>query len=288
MANSPGYLYVLYNPSLEGFVKIGRTTKDPEERAEELSSATGVATKFVVVYKAYFIDCISAESFVHTLLKDKRLSEGKEFFSSSITEAIQAILKAEEFFINSSTDNRGSEDDTKSDTASPKSMVQGEELWQDIMDAADSHYNGFGDTLEDHGEALKLYKQAAKLGSIRAFHQIGYMYQYGEGVNIDVKLALHYYKEAANRGDDICWGDMAICYYELKEYGNSDKCWVKLFTSPSMKGKEDDLGMYFFEFIKYMYCESWYSHNSSLKSFYRDMIKGKTEEELKYLVFGSK
>ena len=45
-----GYVYVLINPSMEGLVKIGMTTSTPEERVTELSSATGVPSKFILVY----------------------------------------------------------------------------------------------------------------------------------------------------------------------------------------------------------------------------------------------
>src|SRR5688572_6679317 len=53
----PGYLYVLINPSLPGLVKIGKTNRDPEQRAAELSAATGVPTPFVLVYDAFFQNC---------------------------------------------------------------------------------------------------------------------------------------------------------------------------------------------------------------------------------------
>ena len=43
---SKGYVYVLINSSMPNLVKIGKTTKDPNERVKELSSATGVATPF--------------------------------------------------------------------------------------------------------------------------------------------------------------------------------------------------------------------------------------------------
>lgn len=77
-----GYVYVLINPSLDGMVKIGKTTRSPEERAKELSQATGTPTPFVVVYKAYFNDCSKAEAYVHTMLEEQgyRVSSNREFF----------------------------------------------------------------------------------------------------------------------------------------------------------------------------------------------------------------
>ena len=60
-----GYIYVLINASMPGLIKVGMTTNTPEERAEQLSSATGVPTPFVVAYQRYVNDCAAAEEFVH-------------------------------------------------------------------------------------------------------------------------------------------------------------------------------------------------------------------------------
>ena len=60
-----GYVYVMINPSLNGIVKIGKTQNSPDDRAKELSSATGVPTPFFVAYSSYFNDCSAAEIFVH-------------------------------------------------------------------------------------------------------------------------------------------------------------------------------------------------------------------------------
>ena len=43
MSNS-GYIYVLINNSMENLVKVGKTSRDAESRAKELSSVTGVPT----------------------------------------------------------------------------------------------------------------------------------------------------------------------------------------------------------------------------------------------------
>ena len=39
--SNPGFVYILINPSLGGLLKIGKTDHTPEERAKELSMATG-------------------------------------------------------------------------------------------------------------------------------------------------------------------------------------------------------------------------------------------------------
>ena len=90
-----GYIYVLVNPSFEGMVKIGKTTRDPNERVKELSSATGVPTPFILVYYKQFKDCNIAEAEIHQILESKgyRLNESREFFKLSPTDAIRLIQK---------------------------------------------------------------------------------------------------------------------------------------------------------------------------------------------------
>jgi hypothetical protein len=71
MMEEPGYIYIMINPSMEGLVKIGKTTREPEFRAKELSQATGVATPFYVAFSIFVVDCHSAEEFVHAILEHK-------------------------------------------------------------------------------------------------------------------------------------------------------------------------------------------------------------------------
>ena len=93
MEQTKGYVYAMINPSYKDLVKIGKTTKDPEERAKELSSATGVATPFIVVYKRFFNNCTIAEKQVHSILTEQgcRVNDSREFFSVSIPDAINII-----------------------------------------------------------------------------------------------------------------------------------------------------------------------------------------------------
>ena len=44
-----GYIYILKRLG-ERFLKIGKTTKEPEIRAAEISAETGVSTPFLVVH----------------------------------------------------------------------------------------------------------------------------------------------------------------------------------------------------------------------------------------------
>lgn len=88
-----GYVYVMINPSLPDLVKIGMTTKDPNERAKELSTATGVPTPFMLVFYKPFIDCYSTEQRIHQFLEDKgyRVNNNREFFNMPTKLAIDVV-----------------------------------------------------------------------------------------------------------------------------------------------------------------------------------------------------
>ena len=91
----PGYIYILINPSMEGLIKIGKTTRCVKDRASELSKSTGVPTHFIVAYETNVKNCTRAEEFVHTLLAKKgyRINPNREFFNAPVTEAVNAILE---------------------------------------------------------------------------------------------------------------------------------------------------------------------------------------------------
>ena len=88
-----GYVYVMINPSLPDLVKIGMTTKDPNERAKELSTATGVPTPFMLVFYKPFVDCYSTEQRIHQFLEDKgyRVNNNREFFNIPTKLAIDVV-----------------------------------------------------------------------------------------------------------------------------------------------------------------------------------------------------
>ncbi len=84
-----GFVYIMSNRSMPGIIKIGMSTKIPDERAKELSSETSCPTPFIVEYYALFDDMISAESIAHQKLNEYR--HGKEFFQVDILKAIGTI-----------------------------------------------------------------------------------------------------------------------------------------------------------------------------------------------------
>jgi len=234
MTNTPGYVYVLINPSVEGLVKIGKTTKDPEERANELSTATGVPTPFIVVYKAFFQDCGSAETYIHTRLASYRISENKEFFRLQLDKAINTIVEAKKV-LELQPNERGIDDLSFDELSGNSDDALSEEPWRSIYEMADNHYYGFENHIEDHHEALKLYLEAAKLGCPNAYWKIGKMHVDGEGCRQDDNKAIEYFKAGVNHGDGRCWAEMAMLFYKAFHRENWGKCWKNYFESEQFR-----------------------------------------------------
>ena len=85
------WVYILSNPSSPGLVKIGYTKVHPNDRAEQLSRATGVATKYKVEYAFKCYDGENLEKEVHNCLSAYRVNPKREFFEVPVSEAIKII-----------------------------------------------------------------------------------------------------------------------------------------------------------------------------------------------------
>ena len=219
-----GYIYALINPSLEGLVKIGKTTRDPTDRAKELSSSTAAPTPFVLAFDVYVEDCSEAEVYLHTLLQRRgyRVSENREFFNAPLKEIIKAMLEVE-----------GSSAGPPPRTPTREKPRGG---WEDILDEAQAYYHGEGETIEDKKQAFKLFTQAARLGAPDAFYALGIMYRDGEGCDQDVQEALEQFKKGVASGSDECHAEMALLFMREKHIENARKCWAKYFRSDSFAG----------------------------------------------------
>jgi len=70
-----------------------------------------------------------------------------------------------------------------------------------ISDLGSYYRDGLHGFPRDYTKALELYHRAVELGYSKAYNGIGYAYQYGQGVEVDIKKASHYFELAAMRGD---------------------------------------------------------------------------------------
>ena len=115
--------------------------------------------------------------------------------------------------------------------------------WDALIEAADNHYYGWEDFIEDHVEALRLYRDAALLGSPKAFERIGDMYQYGDSVREDSQKALEFYKEGSKKGNYFCYGGMTLCFLANGHMANARKSFHKMIA-----GSQADLSKAYLEF----------------------------------------
>ena len=194
MADS-GYVYALINPSMPNLVKIGRTERAPEERAQELSS-TGIPTQFVVAYSAFFHDCSVAENYLHQLLQVKgyRLSQNREFFSAPLQTVIDAILEAKKRF-------------STLPTASEQINTSKEGMLE-----------------------LKALKDRAAVGTPIDFYILGRRYLYGlSGVTENKQLAVEHFKQGAHRGCGASYARIALMLSPEILIDHVEKCWRNIF-----------------------------------------------------------
>ena len=85
------WVYILSNLTHPGLLKIGYTKKLPEERAKQISSATGVALPYKVEWAYQCFNGEMVEREVHHKLKAQRINSSKEFFQISLEEAKETI-----------------------------------------------------------------------------------------------------------------------------------------------------------------------------------------------------
>ena len=236
-----GYVYILINPSMKGIINVGGTRRDPDEWASELSASTGVPTPFFVGYQAEVNNYTHAEAFVHKLLDAYRVNDNREFFNTSITEAINAIMEYIKI------DDQYNENNYQSKAGCLDAQTSAYEVEEKI---ADDYYNGTNGQFQDYEEAMKHYKKAVALGSGSACQSIGLMYRLGEGVHTDLREALRWYKEGLRRKAYGTYYHMLQVYLALEEFENANKCMQKIFF-------EDDLFYMSMGTVSYLKACQW-------------------------------
>lgn len=93
-----GFVYILECDAMPGLVKVGMTERHPRERAEELTTATGIPSPFRLVRAFPVVDARKAEEVSHEVLRPTRYSENREFFRASLLHAtamVEVILEQE-------------------------------------------------------------------------------------------------------------------------------------------------------------------------------------------------
>ena len=87
------WVYVLRNSSMPGLYKVGYTKLTPDERAKQLSNATGVPVPYEVAwaYRCYNGELLEGE--VHHALKKYRVNNAREFFQIDLESVKETVNK---------------------------------------------------------------------------------------------------------------------------------------------------------------------------------------------------
>ena len=296
----PGYIYVLVNPSMEGLVKIGKTTRDPESRAKELSQATGVATPFYVAFNIYVPDCHSAEEFVHAILEHKgfRNTPNREFFQMPLSQAIEVLLLAQKELEETGVEEVPQESDDSENGASKGDELEDAEVekhpGREVFEQAIRIYYGEGDEIEDKDEGVRLLTRAKALNYPAAFTSLAE--HFGNLANeiadsadepdtdaiwSNHQKALAALKEGAQKGHGRCWVLMAQRYImgcgrrDLKpDPLNATKCYKRYFGGDTFREDDDDRWTTGCKGIGLQYFAMGVPRNSHIENYLFAVIEG--------------
>jgi len=161
-----GFVYILVNPSLEGLVKIGHTSRTVEQRCTELSAATGVPTPFIAVYEEEVNDAPLVERMIHQQLGEMgfRPNSNREFFSAPVKHAVKVInniLSANPDFLNL----EDAEHPTENDLSISENSKNLDIVFNDVLNILEQANDPLAAYLSDNNvnQSIFIDKQKVKL-----------------------------------------------------------------------------------------------------------------------------
>lgn len=148
-------IYVLTNEAMPGYVKIGITTNNLEERIRYLDT-TSVPLPFQCFYAARVENAREVEQKVHDVFLDQRVRSNREFFEITPERVVSAIKLAEIEDVTPQTDLVDSEEAQKAlnDARSRRAMFNFEMV--DIPVGAELAY------INDENVTAKVVKQSGQ------------------------------------------------------------------------------------------------------------------------------
>lgn len=91
-----GYVYGISNPSMPGLIKIGMTTRTPENRLKNANKSRGPfgpPTPYKIEFAKKVCDACYCEKIIHIELQDYREDPKREWFKVSLEKALKTIDK---------------------------------------------------------------------------------------------------------------------------------------------------------------------------------------------------
>lgn len=186
------YIYILFNSSHKTILKIGRTSRTPEERARELSAPTGVAQPYIVAYESLVSDSIAAESMIHEVLDSFRVNKSREFFELPLKDAVKVVNNVCQQFL------------VKDDSVDFEDEVTTHSGF-DYFSLAIDHLDGSETVFQDFGEAQALLKKAILLGETKAYLYLADIHLWGWGTRCQPSEAIRLLEEGSQKGEVECF-----------------------------------------------------------------------------------
>lgn len=88
-------IYILTNEAMPGYVKIGKTSNNLEQRVRELSASTSIPLPFTVFYACTVKNSQFVEHQLHDAFDDNRVNPRREFFRVAPERVVAALKLAE-------------------------------------------------------------------------------------------------------------------------------------------------------------------------------------------------
>ncbi|MFA6160730.1 MAG: GIY-YIG nuclease family protein [Patescibacteria group bacterium] len=95
MTSMSEIIYVLTNEAMPGYVKIGKTNNNLEQRVKDLSASTSVPLPFTVFYACSVKDANFVEHQLHDAFDNNRVNPRREFFQIAPERVVAALKLAE-------------------------------------------------------------------------------------------------------------------------------------------------------------------------------------------------
>ena len=93
------WVYIMSNPTMPGYYKIGYTKNTPEERAKQISNATGVIVPMKVEWAFHCYNGFALEQECHHKLEGYRVNHNREFFQIPLEEAKATVTELGQRYI---------------------------------------------------------------------------------------------------------------------------------------------------------------------------------------------
>ncbi|OGH88125.1 MAG: hypothetical protein A3J93_00060 [Candidatus Magasanikbacteria bacterium RIFOXYC2_FULL_42_28] len=88
-------IYILTNEAMSGYVKIGRTSTNLEQRIRELSASTSIPIPFTCFYACTVNNAQFVEHQLHDAFDNNRINPKREFFQIAPERVVSALKLAE-------------------------------------------------------------------------------------------------------------------------------------------------------------------------------------------------